>query len=339
MTSMDALAFLAPSAAKIGPLYVLHGDEIFLKRQVLLTLRQRALGDVGDDQAVSTYAGDKATFAEVFDELETVPFFYPRRLVLVENADAFVTKWRGELEKKIAHLPTTGTLMLDVKTWQATTKLAKLVDGSATIVCKALPTQRLAQWCGEWCVARYGKQIPAQAAVLLVDLIGTEMGQLDQELLKLSIYIGDKARIETADVDRLVGNSRAEDIWKMFDALAAGNAPQALAILQRLFEQGAEPFLILGAFGKQLRQMAQAARLTSHGLSLAAALEAVGVHSFGSRRCEQIMRHLGRRRLEQLYDWLLQMNMDLRGDSMLPVRTLFERFVLKLAQKNEVNRA
>ena len=46
------------------------------------------------------------------------------------------------------------------------------------------------------------------------------------------------------------------------------------------------------------------------------------------------MRRLGRRRLDRLYDWLLQINMDLRGGSPLPARTLFERLVLKLAREN-----
>ena len=56
------------------------------------------------------------------------------------------------------------------------------------------------------------------------------------------------------------------------------------------------------------------------------------------RSAEAQMRHLGRRRLERLYDWLLQINLDLRGGSQLAARTLFERFLLKLARKNETVR-
>ena len=78
---MDALAFLGRDRDKPGPLYVLHGDEAFLKRQALRAIRRRALGEDADEQAVASYPGEKATFAEVFDELDTVPFFHPRRLV------------------------------------------------------------------------------------------------------------------------------------------------------------------------------------------------------------------------------------------------------------------
>jgi DNA polymerase-3 subunit delta len=334
---MEALSFLAGTAkAKLGSLYVVHGDEAFLKRQVIRALRKSALGDDADEQSVSTYSGDKATFAEIFDELDTVPFFDPKRVVLVDNADPFVTKYRGELEKKLAHLPATGLLILDVKTWAANTRLAKMIDTAGTIVCKAPASQSLAKWCTEWCAGQYGKQIGADAAKLLTELVDAEMGLLDQELLKLSIYVGAKPRIEFADVDKLVGNNRAQDIWKIFDAISTGNVKGALAIVDRLFDQGEEPLRILGAMTWQLRKLAQATRLSSQGISVGAAVAQAGVPPFKLREAEAQIRHLGRRRLDRLYDWLLQINLDLRGNSPLPPRILFERFLLKLARKNQM---
>src|SRR5207248_1473827 len=99
--------------------------------------------------------------------------------------------------------------------------------------------------------------LAVDAAQLLTELVEPEMGLLDQELLKLSIYIGGKPKIEFADVDKLVGNNRAEDIWKMFDAIAAGNVRDALAVVDRLFDQGEEPLRIVGAMSWQLRKLAQ----------------------------------------------------------------------------------
>src|SRR3954452_43243 len=121
---MDALPFLAKTPTKIGPLYVLHGDEPFLKRHVLRTIRAQLLGPDADEQSASAYPGDKAEFAPVFDELSTVAFFHPRRLVIIENADPFVTRFRPLLEKRVGAMPDTGCLVLDVKTWAANTRLA-----------------------------------------------------------------------------------------------------------------------------------------------------------------------------------------------------------------------
>lgn len=326
---MDSLAFLTASGA-IGPLYVLSGDEPFLKRQVMEAIRRRALGpDAGE--AVSTHAGDKATFAGVVDELQTVPFFTPRRIVVVENADPFVTRCRGQLEKHINNLPASGVLVLDVKTWPANTRLAKMVAAGATIVCKAPPMYKLAEWCASWAAGQHQKQLASAAAALLVDLVGADMGLLDQEILKLAIYVGNRTRIETTDVDRLVGNNRLESTWKIFDAFAEGRADAALAILDRALDQGEEPLKIMGAFSMQLRRLAQAARLASLGTPLRAALVQTGIPPFAVDSAEKQLRYLGRRRADCLYDWLLEVNMGLRGDSPLPERTLLERFLLRLA--------
>ncbi len=330
---MDALAFLAKTPAKLGPLYVLHGDEAFLKRQCLRRLRDVALGDSADDSAVSNLPGDKATFADVFDELETLPFFGPRRVVIVDGADPFVTKFRTQLEDKLQKLPASGLLVLDVKTWMATTRLAKSLAESATLTCKAPTSYKAPQWCSEWSQRMYQKTLPAPAANLLVDLVGAELGLLDQELLKLSLYVGARASIERADVDKLVGNQRTESIWQIFDAIGAGDAKRALEILANLFEMGEEPMRILGAMSSHLRKLGQAARYASGGAGLASALQRAGIAPFGLKGAELQMRHLGRQRAERIYDMLLKLNMDLRGESQLGEQALFERFVLDLARK------
>lgn len=332
---MESLAFLERGdQATILPLMVLHGDEAFLKREALNLIRRRVLGGDNAEAEASVHPGDKATFAAVCDELETVPFFSPRRLLVVENADPFVTRFRPLLEKKVARLPKTAVLVLDVKTWPSTTRLAKMVEDAATIVCKAPPAYRLPPWCIQWAAARYQKQLAQPAATLLVDLIGAEMGQLDQELQKLAIYVGDRARIDVEDVDRLVGNSRVESTFKIFDALGAGQTGQALAMLDRLFDQGEEPLRILGAFSMQLRRLAQAGRLAQQGLSLATALERAGVPPFAVRGAEQQLRHLGRARANRLYEWLLEVDFGIKGGSPLSPRTLLERLVIRLGRKH-----
>ena len=333
---MDSLAFLERGArAKLQAVYVLQGDEDFLKRQVVRALRTLAFGSPEEEFGLSVHDGDKAAFAAVRGELETVPFLCPHRLVVIDNADPFVTRHRAALEKYVAEPAATGILVLVVKSLPANTRLAKLIENAGNIVCKAPATYKLPEWCVKWVAARHGKQLALPAARLLVDLVGPEMGQLDQELAKLAIYAGSATRIETADVDQLVGSSRAENTFKIFDAIAAGNTGEALGLLDRLFEQGEDPHRILGAFSLQLRRLAQAARLAQQGRPLSSALEMVDVPPFARQGCEQQLRHLGRRRSNQLYQWLLEVDLGLKGGSQLAPRALLERFVVRLAKKEK----
>jgi DNA polymerase-3 subunit delta len=330
---MDCLTFLEkPPRGSPRPLYVVHGDEDFLRRRAVQAIK--AWVAAGDDAAISVYPGDKATFAAVFDDLQTAPFFGDRRLVVVEGADPFIQRHRDLLEKAVKHLPKTGVLVLDVKSFPSNTRLYKQIEPAAQVVCKAPAAYKLPQWCQQWAQAHHGKQLHAQAASLLVELVGPEMGLLDQELEKLAVYVGKRGRIEADDVDRLVGRSRAQDTWTIFNAIGAGDARAALAILGRLFDQGEEPMRLLGAFSMQLRRLAQAARLSALGRPLATALEQAGVQSFKAAEAEQQLRHLGRRRLDRVYDWLLETDQGLKGGSVLPPRALLERLVVRLARKN-----
>jgi DNA polymerase-3 subunit delta len=337
---MDSLSFLG-LASRTDPcsVYALTGDESFLKRQVLDALRTLVLGPEGGDLGLTTVSGDAAIWASIHDELETLPFLSPRRLVVVDGADPFVTRERSRLEKYVAAPSRTGVLVLEVQSWPANTRLAKLLPDEATLDCKALPVGRLPQWCRSWCSARYGKDVAPAAAQLLVDLVGAQMGQLDQELTKLALYAGAAPRVEVADVDTLVGNSRAEKTWKIFDLIGAGQQSEALTLLDRFFEQGEDPFRLLGAFSHHLRGLARASRLVARGIPLTVALAQAGIPPFAVRGAEAQMRHLGRGRLDSLFDWLLQIDLGLKGSSQLPARTLLERLVVRLARPAETARA
>jgi DNA polymerase-3 subunit delta len=332
---MDSNTFLDSARPEPPqPVYVVHGDEDFLKRQVLCRLRERILGSGDDEFGLSTVAGDEASFADVQDELHTLPLVGERRLVIVENADPFVTEHRAALEKYVAEPAARGVLVLHVNSWPSNTRLAKLLGSNATIACNALHPSGLPNWCVTWCASRYQKQLTPAAARLLVDLVGAEMGLLDQELAKLATYVGEEQGIDEGDVDRLVGSSRAENAWKIFDAIAAGQPGAALAILDRVLEEGEEPIGILGALSWQLRRLAQAARLTQPGRPLRVALQQVGIHPYRVSGAEQQLRHLGRRRAYRLFDWLLETDLGLKGASPLPPRTQLERLVARLASKD-----
>jgi DNA polymerase-3 subunit delta len=330
---MDSLAFLEKAPrVKPQPIYVLTGDEPFLKLRALEALKGLILGSDGGDLGYSSHPGDKATYAEVFDELQTLPFLSPRRLVLIDDADPFVTRERARLEKYFAEPTARGVLALTLKSFPSNTRLFKLLPDAGLLTCKTPPLARLGDWCLHWSAATHGKPLSRDAARLLVELIGPDMGQLDMEMAKLTVYAGDRPRIEAGDVDALVGNRREEKVWGIFDQIGGGQAAEALTLLDRLLTQGEEPIGLLGAFSMQLRKLAAAAALLDRGVALAEALEQAGVPPFARRGVEQQLRHLGRQRVSQLYRWLIETDLGMKGGSQLSPRTLLERLLVRLAR-------
>lgn len=331
---MDSLAFLERAAkAKIEPIYVLHGDEPFLKRQVKLALRKLVFGDDESGFGLAVHEGLTATYAAVMGDVQTVAMLTPRRLVIVDDADPFVSNERARLEKYVAAPSTAGVLLLDVQKWPSNTRLAKLVPDGGTIVCDTPKAQSLPRWCIGWCKTTYGKELAGDAAALLVELVGPEMGLLDQELAKLATYAGEARTISAADVAKLVGQGQIAEVWKVFDMIGAGQIGPALTVVDQLLAHGREGLALLGAFSMQLRRLVQAARLREQGKSLSSALEQLGVPPFARRNAEQQIQHLGGRRLDRIYDWLVEADKGMKTTDTLPDRVLLERLVIRLAER------
>ena len=334
---MDALPFLSAKNTILQRFYALSGDEDSLKHLVREKIVGVAVGDADAEFAVSVYAGDKLDFSTVRNDLETLPFLAPCRVVIVENADAFVTDYRPQLEQYAAKPSPIGVLVLEAKSFPETTKLAKALPDSAKIACKPPQAYRLPAWCVDWAKSRYGKKLATDSAELLVELVGVGMGMLDQELDKLASAVGARPAITVEDVQRLVGRSKVADVFRIMDAVGEGNACEALSILEDLFAEGEDPMAILGPLTAQLRKLAAVGRLTASGMALGPALTAAKVPAWDKIRAsfEKQLRHLGRRRLNRLTEWLAEINLGVKGGNALPERVQVERLIVMLARPRE----
>ncbi len=338
---MDALAFLKAGTPSRQPVYALVGDEDFLKGRARERIIAVALGGEDPAFAVSVYQGDKIDFSTARNELETLPFLAPCRVVIVEAADTFVTDNRPALEAYVAKPSSVGVLVLDVKTFPDNTKLAKALPDAAKIACKTPPAYKIHElkpWLVEWAKTAHKKKLAPDAAELMLELVGASMGSLNQELGKLAVAVGAKPGIAVEDVDRMVGRSKAADVFRIMDAIGDGRPGEALSVLEELFTEGEDPMAVMGPLTAQLRKLAAVGRLHfGEKLALGPAMDAAGVPKWDKARiaCEKQMKHLGGRRLLKLTDWLVEINLGLKGGNALPERVQVERLVVMLARPRE----
>ena len=247
---MDILTFLEDDReTALKPVYVVHGDEDFLKRRVLLKLHGAVLAITKKASGSSLLAGDKADFAEVRDELSTLGFLSERRLVQIDQADGFVTKFPAQLEKYVAEPSAPRHLGFGRKDLDLLHAAGQLHPSRCHARLQVSPGLQAARMVCPLGPLLSRQAMSTAAARLLVDLIGPEMGLLDQAA-KLAAYVGSASKIEADDVNRLVGNSRTESTWKIFDSIGSGSMDEALQLLDKLLDQGEEPLKILGGFAR-----------------------------------------------------------------------------------------
>ncbi len=331
--TIHAFDYLAlADTPQVPAVCAVFGDDAFLKRLALTKIRDQVFDSEGAEFSFSVFDGRTVALRDVMDELSTMTLFGGgRRVVLVESGDEFVSSHRAKLEDYVAAPRRGGVLILDVKTWPSSTRLYKAIAKSGLqIECKVPRNPKLVKWLTSWASVRHSVQLDHAGAELLVEMTGPEPGLLDQELAKLAATLGSGGEITSQLIHDLVGGWRTKTTWEMIDAIVAGDAPGAIAQLDQLLAAGEHPVALLGQVAWSLRPFAAATGLIEQAeacgrrVSLRRALELGGVKPFRIAQAESSLRRIGRRRAGQLYRWVLDVDLAIKGSSSSPTRARIE---------------
>ena len=109
---------------------VLHGSERFLKTLAMKHLTGSDTNDGAADFSVTKFDATNSKWSDIYDELSTRSLFGGdgTRIVIVDDADKFVSDNRDRLEKFAEGVGGSGLMVLIVNSWLKTTKLYKHVD-------------------------------------------------------------------------------------------------------------------------------------------------------------------------------------------------------------------
>jgi len=264
----------------------------------LLPLQQRPMG-LFDAEAASVSA------AEVLDELRTLPFLTEKRVVLVRDADNFISANRVLLEKYFDNPCGTGILILTVKNWDSRTRLAKKLKNVGRLISLADPRPHelphlLIRYVRDTC----RKILTRPAAELLIDLAGDSLPQLHAELDKLALFVYDKKAIELADVELLIGHNRFFNAFNVIDAVMTGRLADAVSRLRSMFAADkSSRYSAVGAFAFHFRRMFNAKVMTRQGANDAEIADRLRI--WGNRNA--FFSHVHSMSLQQIGDRLKQL--------------------------------
>jgi DNA polymerase-3 subunit delta len=206
--------------------------------------------------------------SDVLDELRTLPFLTEKRVVLVKDADDFVSENRELLERYFDNPCPTGVLILTVNGWSAQTKLAKKLSSVGKLVSVTQPKRwQLPQRVIQYARDAHDKTIGEAAAELLVELAGDELGRLYSEVDKLAIFAQDEKSITEKHIELLIGHNRIFNAFAVIDAIIAGDSAQAINRLRAMFaEDKSAEYTVVGAFAFHFRRMFGAKVLLEKGV-------------------------------------------------------------------------
>jgi len=251
--------------------YVLHGHDAHLRDQAQQAIVSAVLGQADAQTCVTSFDAE-AELADVLDELRTVPLLAPRRVVVVRDADAFISANRQALESYLESPSKTASLVLMVLTWNKAHRIAKAVAKVGHVFdCSAPDPRDLGRWLVHQASQR-GKTLAPDAAELMAEWVGAELAMLSSELEKLSLYVGDRDRITAEDVAAVVTATAGPAAFALTNAVSAQDPAAALKALAGMLTTRGEEFRTLGLIGWHLRKVLAAQQQAAAGQRPGAAL-------------------------------------------------------------------
>jgi DNA polymerase III subunit delta len=211
---------------------------------------------------------DSVEASELLDELRTAPFLTGKRVVLLKQADAFISRNRELLEKYFDNPCPTGRLVMSVKNWDTRTKLAKKLPAVGELISLVPPKRwEIPKYLTKYAAQTCNKVIHADAAELIIELTGDELPRLYNEIDKLALFVDSRKDINRQDVELLLGNNRMFNAFAVIDAVIACDAALAVSRLRAMFETDkSTEFTVIGAFAYHLRRMFKAKAMLDKGI-------------------------------------------------------------------------
>lgn len=319
-------------ANKFLPVYIFAGDETYLQEDALHKL-ERSLNI--DSLNKEVFYGPESSVNEIFTAAQTMPFIAERRLIIVKEAQ----KIRATETAKLAEFlkaPNQSSCLVFIwfskvnrKETQKTAFFSAIEKSGAIIEFKTLYDNNIPSWVQRR-AAEMKKQISADAAEYLSKESGTSLMDLNNELEKLCLFVGDKKEISLQDVETLSGHTKQVNLYQLTEAVESKNIKSALAILEKLLEEGEVPVIILSFIYSAVRKLLTAkSLLEDKGMRRDEITQKLRMHPYFSAAFFSNLQKFSKEELLNGLRLVLEADKELKS-SARPENALFEELLLGL---------
>lgn len=243
-----------PNLDTASPILVLHGKEAFLRADYTRKLKAGLLEAHGDLETLH-FDGQTDQLADVLDECRSFGLMQQHKLVVVDNADQLVkADARPLMERYAEHPVEAATLVLRCETWHKG-NLDKLISkaGGEIVKCEDVSPQAALAWATSRATEAHGANLARDAAQLLVERVGGDLGRIDSELAKLAVEAapagkGKVPTITAEQVAELVGMTREEVVWTIQELILTAGPEELLAQLRTILDNSKQDQTVVTFF-------------------------------------------------------------------------------------------
>ena len=245
------------------PVYLLFGEEAFLKKSYKSRLREALTG--GDTMNYNYFEGKGLDLNELISLADTMPFFSEKRLIMVEDSGFF----KGASDELVAYLPqmpdTTCMIFVESEVDKRSRMFKKVKEIGYAAEMARQDFAQLSRWAGG-ILAREGKKITGRTMELFLNMTGDDMENIRMELEKLVSFTLGREIITDEDVEAVCTVRVTNKIFDMVTAIVNRQTKKAMDLYEDLLTLKEPPMRILFLIARQFNQILQVKELMAKGM-------------------------------------------------------------------------
>jgi DNA polymerase-3 subunit delta len=324
--------FAAIAGGQLDPVYCLYGAERFLVDRCLGALRAAVLGpSAGHGLNLDVFELKESGLSAALTAAQTLPMFAKRRLVVGRGIDLLKSDDLDGLSDYVADPNPSSCLVLTGEKIDGRLKPFGVMKKAGFMhEFPRLRDREVPSWISREAQARK-IAIDADGAQALAEAAGSDLGRLSQALEQLSLYVGPQGRIQRAEVETLIAETRERGVFELTKAIGEGNVTRALTLLANMLANREPPLRIQFMLVRQLRQIWRAKELAAAGTPRMEIAGAVGIAPFFLDDVLAPARRMSEVALERSFRRLYQSDKSLKGSKIEPELSI-TRLIRQLAE-------
>ena len=270
---------------QVGPgrLYLLWGEEDYLREQYLKELKQLCFPGGEDDFSYKRLDGPELDALQLQQAVDALPFMTERSFVELRNVALNSLSNSDDLIKILTDIPDycTVAFVQDTKFEpDGRLKLIKAIRADAKELHFTAQSQGMLT---EWIARRFaaaGKGVELDAAQRLIFISGDLMSRLIPEIEKIAAY-AKGSKVTVADVEAVANHIPEADVFEMTELIADKKYNSAMSVLSELLadkaDKNKDPIVLLAVLGNQMRRLYGAKLAAEGGLGNKYVMEVCGL--------------------------------------------------------------
>lgn len=307
------------------PCYLLYGKEEYLKQ----TYRDRlilAMGSSRESMNFSRYEGNCPGISEFQELVNTPPFLEERRVVLLENTKIFESSQNyADVISKMSE--TTFLIFLEENVDKRSHLYHYIRDNGYVSEMNGLTEEECKLFVASM-LKKEGLQITEKDAEYLLEMCGSNLVMLQNEILKLASYCANAGVVTRKDMDTICTSVTEGRIFWMLDAMMGHQKKKAMKLYADLLSMHEKPGMILYHLNRSFLQFAQVTAMLEDGISAADIAKRLSVAPFIVTKYQKLKKGFSKKEIRSAVQYGTELERKVKtGD--LEEHMAVEMFIMK----------